>query len=164
MTEAAHQMTSNNLPHKGKRKQGSVGQGQGVRVAVLNDANDILPQGQEGEVAIQGHNVTPGYLHNPDANKACFTPNGWFRTGDQGYLDPEGFVFLTGRLKELINRGGEKISPLELDHVLLHHPDVAEAIAFGVPDVKVHSPRSSSPSVSRVHPFSRSFSCSSLSD
>ena len=136
MTEAAHQMTSNNLPAKGARKPGSVGPGQGVTVAVLNDAHEVLPQGQEGEVSIRGANVTPGYLNNPDANAACFTPNGWFRTGDQGYLDADGYVFLTGRLKELINRGGEKISPLEIDHILLQHADVGEAIAFGVDDPK----------------------------
>jgi len=136
MTEASHQMTSNNLPHKGKRKAGSVGQGQGVKIAILSDSNQILPQGQEGEVSIQGTNITPGYLNNPQANAACFTPNGWFRTGDQGYIDAEGFVFLTGRLKELINRGGEKISPLEIDHVLLQHPWVGEAIAFGADDPK----------------------------
>ena len=136
MTEAAHQMTSNNLPHKGKRKPGSVGQGQGVKLAVLNDSNQPLPTGQEGEVSIQGANITPGYINNEAANTASFTSNGWFRTGDQGYVDAEGYVFLTGRLKELINRGGEKISPLEIDHVLLQSPLVAEAIAFGVKDDK----------------------------
>ena len=136
MTEAAHQMTSNNLPHKGKRKPASVGPGQGVKVAVLNDSHQPLPTGEIGEVSIQGANVTPGYLNNEAANSASFTPNGWFRTGDQGYLDEDGYVFLTGRLKELINRGGEKISPLEIDHVLLQSPLVAEAIAFGVNDAK----------------------------
>ena len=136
MTEAAHQMTSNNLPLKGARKAGSVGPGQGVKVAILDDHHRVLPQGQEGEVSIQGGNVTPGYLNNPQANAASFTPNGWFRTGDQGYLDPDGYVFLTGRLKELISRGGEKFSPLEIDQVLLGHPWVAEAIAFGMDDPK----------------------------
>ena len=137
MTEAAHQMTSNNIPAKGKRKPGSVGQGQGVKVAVLsNSADVVLGTGQEGEVCIQGSNITPGYLNNAEANAAAFTGSGWFRTGDQGFLDPEGFVFLTGRLKELINRGGEKISPLEIDHVLLQHEDVAEAIAFAQDDPK----------------------------
>ena len=136
MTEAAHQMTSNNLPHKGKRKPGSVGPGQGVKVAALNDSHQPLPTGKEGEISIQGANITPGYLNNDAANTSSFTPNGWFRTGDQGYLDEDGYVFLTGRLKELINRGGEKISPLELDHVLLQSPLVGEAIAFGVSDAK----------------------------
>ena len=136
MTEAAHQMTSNNLPAKGKRKPGSVGQGQGVKVAVLDDSNQPVAQGQEGEVAIQGANVTPGYINNAAANAGSFTPNGWFRTGDQGYLDADGYVFLTGRLKELINRGGEKISPLEIDHVLLQSPLVGEGLAFGVSDAK----------------------------
>lgn len=135
MTEAAHQMTSNNLPHRGLRLPGSVGQGQGVQVAALDDQNRVLPVGETGEISIKGKNVTPGYLNNPEANKACFT-DGWFRTGDQGYLDKDGYVFLTGRLKELINRGGEKISPLEIDQVILSHPLVAEAIAFPIPDVK----------------------------
>lgn len=134
MTEASHQMTSNNLP-PGKRKPGTVGQGQGVEIVILNDAGDILPQGQIGEVSIKGTNVTHGYANNDKANAESFT-NGYFRTGDQGYLDTEKFLVLTGRLKELINRGGEKISPIELDGVLLSHPKVDEAVAFGVPDEK----------------------------
>ncbi len=136
MTEAAHQMTSNNLPHKGARKPGSVGQGQGVKVGILDDKNGEVGVGMEGEVSIRGENITPGYINNAEANTSSFTPNGWFRTGDQGYLDKDGYVFLTGRLKELINRGGEKISPLEIDHVLLQSPLVGEAIAFGVKDDK----------------------------
>jgi acyl-CoA synthetase (AMP-forming)/AMP-acid ligase II len=83
-------------------------------------------------VAIQGPGVTAGYVANPDANAEAFT-GGWFRTGDQGYLDPDGYLFLTGRLKELINRGGEKISPREVDEALLRHPDVEEALAFALP-------------------------------
>jgi acyl-CoA synthetase (AMP-forming)/AMP-acid ligase II len=134
MTEALHQMTSNNLPSKGKRKPGTVGQGQGVEVVVLNDAGQILPQGEIGEVSIKGKNVTKGYMHNPQANKENFTADGYFRTGDQGKFDEDGFLILTGRLKELINRGGEKISPIELDGVLLHHPAVDEVVFFGAAD------------------------------
>ena len=91
-----------------------------------------LPTGERGEVVIQGPNVVSGYENNPEANAKSFT-NGWFRTGDQGFLDAEGYLTLTGRLKELINRGGEKIGPREIDEVLLSHPAVAEAVCFGVP-------------------------------
>ena len=94
-----------------------------------------LPTGAQGEVVIQGANVTRGYHNNPEANATSFT-NGWFRTGDQGIIDAEGYLTLVGRLKELINRGGEKISPREIDEVLLTHPAVAEAVCFGVPDTK----------------------------
>lgn len=132
MTEAAHQMTSNPLP-PAARKPGSVGIPQGVQVRILDPNGD---QVEEGEVCIRGPNVTLGYLNNAEANRDSFTKDGFFRTGDQGKLDADGYLFLTGRIKELINRGGEKISPLELDSVLLSHPDVAEAVAFGVPDAK----------------------------
>ncbi|CAO3598167.1 unnamed protein product [Absidia cylindrospora] len=131
MTEAAHQMTSNPLPKHGIHKPGSVGLGQGVEVAILNDQG--LPVA-EGEVCIRGLNVTKGYLNNPKATKESFTKDGFFRTGDQGKKDKDGYVILTGRIKELINRGGEKISPLEVDAILLSHPNVAEAVCFGVPD------------------------------
>lgn len=136
MTEASHQMTSNNLP-PGKRKPGTVGQPQGVEVVILDDKDNILPQGSIGEVSIRGENVTPGYANNPKANKENFTAReNYFRTGDQGYFDPEGFLVLTGRLKELINKGGEKISPIELDGIMLANPKVDEAVSFGVPDEK----------------------------
>ncbi|KAH3688580.1 hypothetical protein WICPIJ_000424 [Wickerhamomyces pijperi] len=134
MTEASHQMTSNNLP-PGLRKPGTVGQGQGVEIVILDGSGNVLPQGKIGEVSIKGANVTKGYANNDKANAESFT-NGYFRTGDQGFLDEDNFLNLTGRLKELINRGGEKISPIELDGVLLGHPAVAEAVAFGVPDEK----------------------------
>lgn len=134
MTEAAHQMCSNNLP-PGLRKPGTVGQGQGVDVVVLNDDGKVLPKGEIGEVSIKGSNVTSGYLNNDKANAESYT-NGYFRTGDQGFFDEDGFLNLTGRLKELINRGGEKISPIELDGVLLSHPLVSEAVAFGASDAK----------------------------
>ena len=132
MTEAAHQMASNPLPPK-PRKPGKVGYGFGVEVNVMDDAGHLLPQGETGEIVIRGENVVDGYENNPEANAKAFTADGWFRTGDQGMLDEDGYLQLTGRLKELINRGGEKISPLEIDDVLLRHPAVAEALAFAVP-------------------------------
>uniref|UniRef100_A0A7S0UUS4 2-hydroxyacyl-CoA lyase n=1 Tax=Polytomella parva TaxID=51329 RepID=A0A7S0UUS4_9CHLO len=137
MTEASHQMTSNPLPAFGPHKAGSVGRPQGsVQLTVLDPTtNQPVPQGAIGEVCIRGPNVTAGYLNNPKANEEAYA-GGWFHTGDQGRLDEEGFLFLTGRIKELINRGGEKISPLEVDGVLLSHPDVAEAVSFGAPDDK----------------------------
>lgn len=133
MTEAAHQMTSNPLP-PGKRMPGSVGIGQGVEVKILDQGGNEVPQGAEGEICIKGENVTKGYLNNPEANKSSFTKNGFFRTGDQGKMDKDGYVFITGRIKELINKGGEKISPIELDNVLTRHPAVSEAVSFAIPD------------------------------
>ncbi len=131
MTEAAHQMASNPLPPK-TRKPGSVGLAAGPEVVILAETGRLLAAGRTGEVAIRGPNVTGGYVNNPAANATAFS-NGWFRTGDQGYLDPEGYLFITGRLKELINRGGEKIAPREIDEVLLTHPGVRQAVAFAVP-------------------------------
>ena len=134
MTEASHQMASNPLP-PGPRKPGFVGRGTGVDIAILDEQGRMLPAGKHGEVSIRGRNVMHGYLNNPEANKASFC-NGYFRTGDQGVLDENGYLMLTGRLKELINRGGEKISPLEVDAALLEHPAVAEAVSFAAPDAK----------------------------
>lgn len=131
MTEAAHQMTSNPLPPR-PRKPGAVGIGFGVDAAIMDEAGHLLPQGTLGEVVVRGPNVIDGYENNPEANATAFI-DGWFRTGDQGRMDDDGYLALTGRLKELINRGGEKISPLEIDDVLLRHPAVAEALAFAVP-------------------------------
>ncbi|TDZ71557.1 putative peroxisomal-coenzyme A synthetase [Colletotrichum trifolii] len=133
MTEAAHQMTSNPLP-PAKRKPGTVGIGQGVEVRILDDNGDELAQGQEGEICIKGENVTKGYLNNPSANASSFTKGGFFRTGDQGKKDEDGYIIITGRIKELINKGGEKISPIELDNVLTRHPAVSEAVSFAIPD------------------------------
>ena len=133
MTEAAHQMASNPLP-PGERKPGSVGPGTDVRISIMDKEGRHLPQGQEGEVVIQGPNVIRGYENNPEANASSFV-DGWFRTGDQGRLDNNGYLHLVARIKELINRGGEKISPREIDEVLLGHPAVAEAVCFGVPHV-----------------------------
>ncbi|KAK3680617.1 hypothetical protein B0T22DRAFT_387912 [Podospora appendiculata] len=134
MTEAAHQMTSNPLPPQ-KRKPGTVGLGQGVEVVILDDAgNGPLPQGAEGEICIRGENITTGYLNNPEANAGAFTQSGYFRTGDQGKKDEDGYVVITGRIKELINKGGEKISPIEIDNVIARHPAVSEVVSFAVED------------------------------
>tara|TARA_R110002003_G_scaffold52_21_gene4519 strand:- start:22808 stop:24283 length:1476 start_codon:yes stop_codon:yes gene_type:complete len=133
MTEAAHQMTSNPLP-PAQRKPGSVGLGQGVEVKILDDAGNEVPQGKEGEISIRGENVTKGYLNNAAANASSFTKNGFFRTGDQGKKDTDGYVIITGRIKELINKGGEKISPIELDNVIAQNPAVSEAVSFAIED------------------------------
>jgi oxalate---CoA ligase len=132
MTETSHQVTSNPLP-PGARKSGSVGPGTNVDVAIMDDGGKLLQVGTQGEVVVRGETVMQGYYRNPEANKAAFT-NGWFRTGDLGILDSDGYLRITGRIKELINRGGEKISPMEVDAVLLSDPAVAEAASFGVPD------------------------------
>ncbi len=134
MTEASHQMSSNLLP-PGSRAPGTVGVGTGVEIAIMNEHGTLLDVGERGEVVIKGKNVTHGYHNNPEANAEAFT-NGWFRTGDQGILSGGSVLTLTGRLKELINRGGEKISPLEVDAALIKHPAIAEAVCFGVEDVK----------------------------
>lgn len=135
MTEAAHQMASNPLPPKA-RKPGSVGLPAGPEVAIMNPAGDLLEAGEIGEIVIRGPNVTSGYKNNDKANAEAFT-HGWFRTGDQGVVDEDGYFRLTGRLKEIINRGGEKISPREVDEILLDHPDVAQVVTFAVPHPKL---------------------------
>lgn len=132
MTEAAHQMASNPLPPR-PRKPGSVGPAAGPEVAIADAAGNLLPHGATGEVVVRGPNVTPGYAGNPAANAAAFTADGWFRTGDQGTMDADGYLFLSGRLKELVNRGGEKVSPIEVDEALMDHPAVAQALAFAMP-------------------------------
>ncbi|MCZ6672639.1 MAG: AMP-binding protein [Verrucomicrobia bacterium] len=131
MTEAAHQMASNPLPPQA-RKPGSVGLAAGPEVCILGDSDEILASGEIGEISIRGTNVTSGYENNPEANISSFT-SGWFRTGDQGYLDTEGYLFLTGRLKEMINRGGENIAPREIDEALLTHAEVRQAVGFAMP-------------------------------
>jgi acyl-CoA synthetase (AMP-forming)/AMP-acid ligase II len=135
MTEATHQMAANPLPPRA-RKPGAVGVAAGPEIAIMADDGALLPQGAIGEVVIRGPNVTPGYDRNPEANAKAFT-DGWFRTGDQGRLDEEGYLFLTGRLKELINRGGEKVSPLEVDTVLMDHPAVQQCVTFAMPHDKL---------------------------
>ena len=135
MTEAAHQMASNPLP-PARRIPGSVGLAAGPEVAVMDNAGNLLPPDTIGEVVIRGDNVTAGYENNPKANAEAYT-NGWFRTGDQGTLTADGYLTLTGRLKEIINRGGEKISPREVDEVLMDHPAVAQVVTFGMPHAKL---------------------------
>jgi acyl carrier protein len=125
-------MASNPLP-PGLRKPGTVGRAAGPEIAIMNESGKLLMAGETGEVVIRGPNVTAGYERNATANEAAFI-NGWFRTGDQGAVDANGYLSITGRLKELINRGGEKVSPREVDEVLLEHPAVAQAVTFAVPD------------------------------
>jgi acyl-CoA synthetase (AMP-forming)/AMP-acid ligase II len=129
MTEASHQMTSNPLPPR-HRKIGSVGVGAGLRVRIMDKQGNSLENNQRGEIAIQGANVFRGYEGNPEANARAFV-NGWFRTGDQGYLDDDCYLHLTGRIKDIIIRGGENIAPHEVDEILLKHPAVAAAVTFG---------------------------------
>jgi acyl-CoA synthetase (AMP-forming)/AMP-acid ligase II/thioesterase domain-containing protein/acyl carrier protein len=135
MTEASHQMASNPLPPH-TRKVGTVGLSAGPEIEIMDPQGNLLPHGAVGEVVIRGRTVMRGYGNNPDANALAYV-KGWFRTGDQGYLDQECFLTITGRLKEIINRGGEKISPREIDEVLLDHPNVAQAVTFGLPDPKL---------------------------
>ena len=132
MTEAAHQMTSNPLP-PGRRIAGTVGCAAGPDVAIMDEASDrLLEAGATGEVVIRGENVMRGYANNPEANASAFA-RGWFRTGDQAVMDDAGYLSITGRLKEIINRGGEKISPLEVDDALMDHPAVVQAVTFATP-------------------------------
>jgi acyl-CoA synthetase (AMP-forming)/AMP-acid ligase II/acyl carrier protein len=131
MTEASHQMSSNPLP-PAPRKPSSVGVATGPEVAIMDEAGTLVAAGEKGEIVIRGANVTHGYENNPEANKGSFT-RGWFRTGDEGFLDRDGYLFITGRIKEIINRGGEKVAPREVDEALLDHPAVAQAVTFAVP-------------------------------
>ena len=131
MTEATHQMASNPLPPEA-RKPGTVGQAAGPEVAIMDEAGALVAQGAVGEIVIHGANVTSAYENNPEANATAFS-DGWFRTGDQGQFDADGYLTITGRLKEIINRGGEKISPREVDEVLLTHPAVAQVVTFAAP-------------------------------
>jgi acyl-CoA synthetase (AMP-forming)/AMP-acid ligase II len=135
MTENAHQMTSNQLP-PGKRKPGFVGCAAGPEVAVMAPDGTLLGAAEEGEVVTRGPNVTPGYESNPKANADGFA-FGWFHTGDQGFMDEDGFLKITGRLKEIINRGGEKVAPMEVDEVLMKHQAVAQAVTFAMPHEKL---------------------------
>jgi len=140
MTEATHQMASNPLP-PALRKPGTVGLAAGPEIAIMDSASGaLLPRGSgvanTGEIVIRGANVTAGYENNPQANADGFA-NGWFRTGDQGVIDEDGYISITGRLKEIINRGGEKISPREVDELLMDHPAVAQVVCFGMPHAKL---------------------------
>ena len=131
MTEAAPQIASNRLPPS-QRKLASVGPAAGPEIAIINEAGDAMLPGETGEIVIRGANVIEAYENHPEANQRAFA-RGWLRTGDLGYLDTDGYLFITGRLKEIINRGGEKISPQEVDEVLLCHPAVAQAATFAIP-------------------------------
>ena len=135
MTENAHQMTSNQLP-PGQRKPGLVGCAAGPEVAVMAPDGRLLPSGAEGEIVTRGPNVTGGYENNAKANAEAFA-HGWFHTGDQGVMDADGFLKITGRLKEIINRGGEKVAPMEVDEALMDHPAVLQAITFALPHDKL---------------------------
>ena len=132
MTEATHQMASNPLP-PAIQKPGLVGMPAGPEICIMNDKNERLPQGEIGEICIKGDNVTNGYENNPEANKQSFI-NDWFRTGDEGFFDEDGYLKISGRLKEIINKGGEKISPLEVDNILMDFPPIDQALCFGYKD------------------------------
>ena len=132
MTEATHQMASNPLP-PAIQKPGLVGMPAGPEICIMNDKNEKLSQGEIGEICIKGDNVTNGYENNPEANKKSFV-NDWFRTGDEGFFDEDGYLKISGRLKEIINKGGEKISPLEVDNILMDFPPIDQALCFGYKD------------------------------
>ena len=131
MTEAAHQIASNPLP-PAPRRAGSVGLATGAEVSIMGEDERLLAAGQTGEIVICGESVMSGYEASPDANRTAFA-NGWFRTGDLGRLDSDGYLTITGRLKEIINRGGEKLSPRDVEASLHDHPVVRQAVAFPVP-------------------------------
>ena len=133
MTETCHQLSSNPLPVNGPNKTSSVGLATGVEIRIVDESGRDVPSGGVGEIWVRGATVTPGYLNNPEANSASFV-DGWYRSGDLGSKDEDGYIFLGGRLKEMINRGGEKISPRDVDVVLLSHPKVLEAASFGEAD------------------------------
>src|SRR5262249_46578445 len=135
MTEASGQVTCNPPPQR-QRKVGSVGAAVGPEVAIMDEHGTILPPGKTGEIVVRGATVMQGYANDPTANQHAFT-HGWFRSGDQGYLDADGYLFITGRLKEIINRGGEKIAPQEVEAVLMEHPAVAQAVTFAVPHARL---------------------------
>ncbi len=135
MTEATHQMSSNPLPPLA-RKPGTVGRAAGPEMGIMAEDGSLLGADETGEIVIRGPNVTAGYESNPKANAEAFT-NGWFRTGDQGVMDAEGYITITGRLKEIINRGGEKVSPREVDEILMDHAAVAQVVCFGMPHAKL---------------------------
>jgi len=135
LTEAAQQVSINPLP-PGVRKPGSAGVPGRTDTGILNEQGDLLPSGQTGEIAVRGPAVMAGYANNPTANRESFI-NGWFRTGDEGRLDADGYLHVTGRIKEIINRGGQKISPREIDELISSHPAVAQAVAFPVPDSRL---------------------------
>ena len=121
-----------NPPPRRPRKYGSIGRAVGPEVAIMDERGTILPAEEIGEIVVRGASVMSGYDNDPAANSEAFI-DGWFRTGDQGFLDGDGYLFIAGRLTEFINRGGEKIVPWEVDVVLMDHPEVAQAVTFAVP-------------------------------
>ena len=133
LTEASSVCTSNPLP-PGLQLSGSVGTPQGHEISIRDQSGALLNAGDEGEICLRGENIMKGYLNDPDANARAFTPDGFFRTGDYGYFDGNNYLFITGRIKEFINKGGEKISPVEIDNIVMQHPAVAEVATFPVPD------------------------------
>ena len=135
MTEAGLQIACNPPPPRA-RKPGSVGIPVGLQVSIMDDMGRLLDAGQIGEIAVRGESVFSGYADNPEATVDAFVGD-WLRTGDQGQFDDEGYLFITGRLKEIINRGGELVAPREIEEILLTHPGVAEAIIFAIPDVRL---------------------------
>jgi acyl-CoA synthetase (AMP-forming)/AMP-acid ligase II len=135
MTEATHQMASNPLPPRA-RKAGSVGPAAGPEMAIMAPDGRLVAADEIGEIVIRGPNVTTGYENNDKANAEAFA-HGWFHTGDQGTMDVDGYIRITGRLKEIINRGGEKISPREVDEVLMDHPAIAQVVTFAMPHQKL---------------------------
>jgi acyl-CoA synthetase (AMP-forming)/AMP-acid ligase II len=135
MTEASY--IAGDGPAAADRRPGACGRPIAATIRILDGSGNALPAGDTGDVVIRGPTLFSGYLDDPAATAAAFLPGGWFRTGDLGYLDGDGYLHLTGRASELINRGGEKIAPLEVDHALLQHPQVAEAAAFAVPDERL---------------------------
>lgn len=135
MTEASYITASG--PAATDRREGSCGPAAPGPVRVVDEAGVTVAPGSTGEIVIRGPTLFPGYLDDPTMNEAAFLPGGWFRTGDVGFLDEDGYLYLTGRINELINRGGEKIAPVEVDRALLTHPAVAEAAAFAVSDSRL---------------------------
>lgn len=133
MTEAASQIAANPFE---LRKIGSVGRAAGPEIAIMDDAGRTLAHGERGEIMLRGPNMSRGYHNDEAATQAAFR-NGWFRTGDLGYLDADGYLFIVGRIKDVINRGGQKVSPLEVEEVLLAHPAVLEAGVFAIPHAKL---------------------------
>jgi amino acid adenylation domain-containing protein len=135
MTETSSQITCNPLS-PGRQKSGSVGVAAGSEVAIMDEMGTLLAAGGMGEIVVRGASIMQGYENNPEANRSAFS-NGWFKTGDQGFLDPDGYLFITGRLKEIIKRSGATITPQDIDDVLMEHPAVAQAVTFAVPDVRL---------------------------
>ena len=132
LTETGAQILSNPMPPN-RRKVGSAGQAVGNKIMIADENQKPLPINTVGEILVKGANVMIGYLYQPEETSKTINRQGWLRTGDLGRLDSDGFVFVTGRIKELIIKGGENIAPREIDEALLKHPHILEAAAFSVP-------------------------------